>query len=109
MNILIYHIYYYFGFTLFSIIFLIVKYNKEKNKINFKKNNLAKEALDTGINNSKSKKSEKTLFTLSKFSKDEKNHYIKFLLLIAFIHMLSEILMFYFDQIYLNNVCFWML
>ena len=109
MNILIYHIYYYFGFTLFSIIFLIVKYNKEKNKINFKKNKLAKEALYTGINNSKSKKSEKTLFSLSKFSKDEKNHYIKFLLLIAFIHMLSEILMFYFEQIYLNNVCFWML
>ena len=72
MNILIYHIYYYFEFTLFSIIFLIVKYNKEKNKINFKKNNLAKEALDTGINNSKSIKSDKTLFTLSNFQRMKK-------------------------------------
>lgn len=51
-HIFIYFIYYYFGFILFSLIFLYISNSKEKNKINFNKKLLSEESaiINSNIN-----------------------------------------------------------
>ena len=106
-HIFIYFIYHYFGFTLFGIIFLCIKYHKEKNKINYNNNAL----LEKEIKYTKTEKKQKetSLMGLYNFSKDEKKQYMKDLLLISILYLLSEILIFFFNQQSRSNVYFWML
>ena len=126
-HIFIYFIYYYLGLFLLSLIFLLTKSMKRNNKIDYKQPLISSNSItksNTSSNNSESNscsfsgtlsslnisnKTKKISFLFTNYEVGQKCEPIKILLPNAFIFMLSEMIIFYFDQMNLNNVSFFTL
>ena len=92
-SVLIYFIYYYFGYLLFSLIFLAKNYKKENNKIDFTKE-LRTPSSEGPIN----KDSKFLSFFFPNISKEKLYESLKLILLISFIYMVGEMIIGYLDQ-----------
>ena len=126
-HIFIYFIYYYLGLFLLSLIFLLTKYMKRNNKIDYKQPLISSNPItksNTSSNNSESnsrsfsgtlsslnvsKETKKVSFLFPNYEVGQIWEPIKILLPIAFIFMLSEMIIFYFDIRNLSNVSFFTL
>ena len=126
-HIFIYFIYYYSGLFLLSLIFLLTKYMKRNNKIDYKQPLISSNPItksNTSSNNSESnscsfsgtlsslnvsKETKKVSFLFPNYEVGQIWEPIKILLPIAFIFMLSEMIIFYFDIRNLSNVSFFTL
>ena len=126
-HIFIYFIYYYLGLFLLSLIFLLTKSMKRNNKIDYKQPLISSNSItksNTSSNNSESNscsfsgtlsslnisnETKKVSFLFPNYEVGQIWEPIKILLPIAFIFMLSEMIIFYFDIRNLSNVSFFTL
>lgn len=125
-HIFVYFIYYYLGFFNLSLIFLITKHMKRKNKIDYKQPLLSDDVTiksnQFNNNNNASTNSSGNIsllnisnemiqvsFLFPNYQAGRNFEPIKILLPIALVFMVSEMIIFYFDQMNLNNISFFML
>ena len=115
-HIFVYYIYHYLGFFIFGFVFLLRRYLKKANKVDYKKvDNLNDMESFKSSQNKKEKEKEKEgklltlIFPNLEKEKENKNKYISTIINISLIYMISEMIIYYFDQKNHNNVCFWML
>ena len=112
-HIFVYYIYYYFGFFILSFVFLLRRYLLNRNRVDYAKEDIKDDINTFKASKSLEKKEDGKLFTLifPNFEKDtiKRYYYLQLILKISLIYMLSEMIIYYFDQKNHNNVCFWML